>query len=84
MPNHVHLLVTPHVAPPKLLKSVKNFSAKRANELLGRKGNPFWQSESYDRWVRSEVWISLATGYPWAGEFEQVYENLERGEPLRC
>ena len=31
-----------------------------------------------------KVWISLATGYPWAGEFEQVYENLERGEPLRC
>ena len=31
-----------------------------------------------------KVWISLATGYAWAGEFEQVYENLERGEPLRC
>ena len=31
-----------------------------------------------------KVWISLATGYPWAGEFEQVYANLERGEPLRC
>ena len=31
-----------------------------------------------------KVWISLATGYPWAEEFEQVYENLERGEPLRC
>ena len=52
MPNHVHLLVSPHVAPPKLLKSAKNFSARRANEILGRKGNPFWQSESYDRWVR--------------------------------
>ncbi len=31
-----------------------------------------------------KVWISLATGYAWAGEFEQVYENLEQGEPLRC
>ena len=28
-----------------------------------------------------KVWISLATGYAWAGVFEQVYENLERGEP---
>ena len=31
-----------------------------------------------------KVWISLATGYAWAGVFEQVYENLTRGEPLRC
>ena len=31
-----------------------------------------------------KVWISLATGYPWAGEFGQVYANLDRGEPLRC
>ena len=31
-----------------------------------------------------KVWISLATGYAWAGEFEQAYENLARGEPLRC
>ncbi len=31
-----------------------------------------------------KVWISLATGYAWAGVFEQVYANLERGEPLRC
>ena len=31
-----------------------------------------------------KVWISLVTGYAWAGVFEQVYENLTRGEPLRC
>ena len=31
-----------------------------------------------------KVGISLATGYAWAGVFEQVYENLTRGEPLRC
>ncbi len=30
-----------------------------------------------------KVWISLATGYAWAGVFAQVYENLERGEPQR-
>ena len=28
-----------------------------------------------------KVWISLASGHAWAGVFEQVYENLERGEP---
>ena len=31
-----------------------------------------------------KVWISLVTGYAWAGVFEQVYENLAWGEPLRC
>ncbi len=31
-----------------------------------------------------KVWISLATGYAWAGVFEQVYANLARGEPQRC
>ena len=31
-----------------------------------------------------KVWISLVTGYAWAGVFEQVYENLARCEPLRC
>ena len=31
-----------------------------------------------------KVWISLATGYAWAGVFAQVYDNLERGEPQRC
>ncbi len=28
-----------------------------------------------------KIWISLASGYAWAGLFEQVYEHLERGEP---
>jgi hypothetical protein len=28
-----------------------------------------------------KIWISLASGYAWAEIFEQVYENLERGEP---
>ncbi len=31
-----------------------------------------------------KVWISLATGYAWAGVFAQVYDHLERGEPQRC
>jgi putative transposase len=51
MPNHVHVLLDPLVAPSKLLKSVKGFTAYQANRLLGRRGE-FWQSESYDHWVR--------------------------------
>jgi REP element-mobilizing transposase RayT len=38
MANHVHLLILPLLAPSKLLQSVKGFSAREANKLLGRSG----------------------------------------------
>ena len=53
MPNHVHLLVEPKGPARKITQYIKGVSAKQANELLGRTGKPFWQRESYDRWVRS-------------------------------
>jgi REP element-mobilizing transposase RayT len=53
MPNHVHLLLTPHVEMSRLLCSLKSVTAKRANLLLGRTGEPFWQDESYDHLVRN-------------------------------
>jgi putative DNA methylase len=52
MPNHVHLLVTPSVPLPKLTKSLKSITARRANAILGLTGTPFWQDESYDHLVR--------------------------------
>ena len=54
MPNHVHLLVTPSVPSAKWLRTLKGFTAHEANLILGRTGNPFWQSESYDHLVRSD------------------------------
>jgi REP element-mobilizing transposase RayT len=55
MPNHVHILLTP--LPGALLSSIvhswKSFTAKQANEILGREG-PFWQKEYFDRWIRHE------------------------------
>ena len=53
MANHVHVLLLPSVPPSRLLKSLKGFTAREANRLLGRTGEPFWQRESYDRWVRN-------------------------------
>ncbi len=54
MPNHVHLLVIPNVGLPKLTKSLKGITARRANAMLGVTGRPFWQEESYDHLVRDE------------------------------
>ncbi len=54
MANHVHVLISPLVALPKVMKSLKGFTAKRSNAVLGLTGRPFWAEESYDHLVRSE------------------------------
>ena len=54
MANHVHILIEPNAQIPRITGRIKSFSAKRANEILGRTGERFWQDESNDRWVRDE------------------------------
>ena len=71
MPNHVHLLATPAVALPRLTKSLKGITAKRANAMLALTGRPFWQEESYDHRVRH------------AREFEKIRNYIE-GNPVRA
>ncbi len=53
MPNHVHALITPKIAPSQLMHAIKGRSAREANQLLGVLGKAFWQHESYDHLVRS-------------------------------
>jgi REP element-mobilizing transposase RayT len=55
MANHVHLLITPHVEVSRLRQSLKRFTAREGNRMLGLTGEPFWQDESYDRLVRDET-----------------------------
>jgi REP element-mobilizing transposase RayT len=52
MANHVHLLVLPRASPSQFMQSIKRYTAREANRLLGRTGEPFWQAESYDHWAR--------------------------------
>src|SRR4051812_40858146 len=49
--NHLHLLIQPVIAPDRLLKSLE--------------GEPFWQKESYDHWVRNR------------SEFEKIRAYIE-------
>jgi REP element-mobilizing transposase RayT len=65
MPNHVHVLWTPAVSLPELLREVKGPTGRDANLFLGRIGEPFWQPEYFDRMVRSD------------GEFEQTRRYIE-------
>jgi putative transposase len=71
MPNHVHLLATPDVSLPKLTKSLKGITAKRANEMLASTGKPFWWDESYDHLVRHDR------------EFEKIRSYIEQN-PVRA
>lgn len=60
MPNHVHVVLRPlnkgsgEAYPlPSILRSLKGYTARKANAILGRTG-AFWQSESYDRVIRDD------------------------------
>jgi REP element-mobilizing transposase RayT len=53
MPNHVHVILEPHVAMPTIMRWVKGRTSRVANQILGRTGLSFWQDESFDHWVRT-------------------------------
>jgi REP element-mobilizing transposase RayT len=63
MPNHVHLAILPKVEVPVIMRWLKGSTARRANQLLGRSGQPFWQDESYDHWVRNRKELDRTIGY---------------------
>jgi REP element-mobilizing transposase RayT len=63
MRNHVHLLVHPHIEPGEIMRRLKGRTAREANLLLSRSGGPFWQAESYDRWMRNEKEIVKVARY---------------------
>jgi putative DNA methylase len=71
MPNHVHILLTAAVPLPRLTKSLKGITARRANAMLALSGKPFWQEESYDHVVRNEH------------EFQKIRRYIEEN-PVRA
>ncbi len=77
MPDHVHIVfrlisdtedgrleARPTVG--KMLHSIKSFSSKRVNEILGRKG-PLWMGENFDHIVRD--------GDDWQEKVSYIVEN---------
>ncbi len=54
MPNHVHLLFKVNEVPMgQLINAWKGYTAKKANQQLGRKGQ-FWQNDFWDTYMRDE------------------------------
>ena len=54
MPNHVHVLFRPMIRLDKIVRWLKVATASRANRILRRIGNEFWDREYFDHWVRSD------------------------------
>lgn len=54
MPNHAHILLILREGQhlPEIMHSIKSYSARAANKLIGRTGQ-FWQHESFDRYIRN-------------------------------
>ena len=54
MPNHLHVLLEFWEIPlGEVLKSLKSYTAKEANKLLGRRGT-FWLDDYFDRYIRGD------------------------------
>ena len=66
MPNHVHLILwpMPNETLSAILQSRKRHTARQANLILGRTGETFWQSESYDHWIRNDAEKALIPSQP--------------------
>jgi putative transposase len=63
MGNHVHVLIRPLQDASRVLQWLKGSSAREANLILARTGQPFWQRESYDHWVRDEFELERIVRY---------------------
>jgi REP element-mobilizing transposase RayT len=57
MPNHVHAVVwpMPNFVLSDIIKSWKQFTSRRAKEILGLGQGRFWQPEHYDHWIRNDA-----------------------------
>ena len=63
MSNHVHAWLSPIVDVPRITKSLKGATARRANRILGRSGRPFRHHQSFDHWVRNDFERRRIIGY---------------------
>jgi putative transposase len=63
MVNHVHLVLKSTKSLPETVRWLKTATAVRANQRLGRTGEPFWQREYFDCWIRSGNELASVIAY---------------------
>ena len=64
MPNHVHVVIdiVDDQSLTNIVRSWKSFTARQANERLGRSG-PFWHADYFDRYMRNEEHLAQTVEY---------------------
>ena len=78
MSNHVHVLLTAHADMKNVTRAIKSHSARKANQILGRTGEPFWQDESYDHWIRKDEEMNRIIRYiEWNPVKASLVERIE-------
>ena len=65
MPNHVHVLFTPHDAHalPQILQAWKGVSSRMIHKACFSSLNPFWQPDYFDRLIRSPEHFAKVRDY---------------------
>ena len=65
MPNHVHILFTPHALAslPELVKAWKGVSSRMIHTAGLSALNPFWQPDYFDRLIRSQQHFAKVMSY---------------------
>jgi REP element-mobilizing transposase RayT len=63
MPNHVHVILEPQTDLPSIMRWLKGRTSRIANRILHRARQPFWQDESFDRWIRSDEELQALIAY---------------------
>ncbi len=63
MPNHVHAIIRPYKTMARIMQWLKGRTARKANRILGRTLESFWQAESFDHWIRSTLEFDSLVDY---------------------
>jgi len=78
--DHVHMVINPFESLPKIMHSIKSFTAHEINKILERKGK-VWQNENYDRVIRDEDEFLEKLNYiannPIKANLARQYEDYE-------
>ncbi|MGA3077821.1 MAG: transposase [Bryobacteraceae bacterium] len=61
--NRVHVLIRQRQQASKVLQWLKETTAREANLIFARAGQPFWQHKSYDHWARDGPAVERIVAY---------------------
>ena len=78
MPNYVHLLLTPQVSLSRLLGSMKAATARRANLLLHRSGEPFGKTKATTISFEKETGFGACNGISKATRCRPLWRQNRR------